>query len=396
MKIKKVEDEEMATDDKEEVKEAKDDKENGSKEEVKEEEVKEEEVKEEEMKEEEMKEEEVKEEEAKEEAESPAKTAKPSPAKTPRSGKRTKKTSLDTLFDDSIQIPAALKRERKQVGVYAPENFKEEITPHKKVVAKVGRGQKLRDLLSVKDSIARTAAKDPILAAAHKLIFGGGRGRSSVSKKHIKSRLLDFNGYLEVMPEDTEKATVEKLDQDAESKMATRAYKMTVPLLKTLCDLFDVDRIPAEGKAVIDKDTLIDRLLDFLGAPDSKYLKTPKKVSVKKRKAPTPTKSKSPTPKKKKVRKEIGKKAKAQERTYQEDSETENEMDVDSEEESEEEVVNMPTDKLLRKWVRAYVNCFNLDKATTKHAIETASDRFGVDLTGKKARIKELLTEEMS
>eukprot|EP00568_Trieres_chinensis_P005106 CAMPEP_0183298668 /NCGR_PEP_ID=MMETSP0160_2-20130417/5629_1 /TAXON_ID=2839 ORGANISM="Odontella Sinensis, Strain Grunow 1884" /NCGR_SAMPLE_ID=MMETSP0160_2 /ASSEMBLY_ACC=CAM_ASM_000250 /LENGTH=56 /DNA_ID=CAMNT_0025460765 /DNA_START=32 /DNA_END=202 /DNA_ORIENTATION=- len=56
----------------------------------------------------------------------------------------------------------------------------------------------------------------------------------------------------------------------------------------------------------------------------------------------------------------------------------------------------MPSDKALRKWVRAYVRCFNLDKATTKHAIETASDKFGVDLTEKKTRIKELLTEEMS
>uniref|UniRef100_A0A7S2SBY4 DEK-C domain-containing protein n=2 Tax=Eucampia antarctica TaxID=49252 RepID=A0A7S2SBY4_9STRA len=182
--------------------------------------------------------------------------------------------------------------------------------------------------------------------------------------------------------------------------MATRAYKMTIPLLKSLCDLFDVDRIPVEGKAVVDKDTLIDRLLDFLGAPDTKYLKTPKKkVSPKKRKISS-IKSKTPTPKKKKVRKEIGKKAKQQEAIHDE-SETEDEMDVDSEmdadsEESEEEVVKMPTDKLLRKWVRAYVNCFNLDKATTKHAIETASDRFGVDLSGKKARIKELLTEEMS
>jgi hypothetical protein len=383
---KKVNDKETATNDTEEAEEVKDEKENETKEDDKEDDKDDKE--------------EVTTEEAKEEVESPAKTTEPSPKKTPRSGRgKNKRTSLDSLFDDSIQVPTALKRERKQVGNYAPENFKQETTVQKKFVNKVGRGKKLREFPSVKDSIARTAAKDPILGATYKLIYGGARGRSSISKKHIKSRLLDFSGYLEVPPEDADQAMIEKLDHDAESKMATRAYKMTVPLLKSLCDLFDVDRIPAEGKAVIDKDTLIDRLLDFLGAPDSKYLKTPKKkekvTPTKKRKTSSP-KSKSPTPKKKKVRKEVGKKAKEEERVYQDESETEDEMDVDSEEESEEEVAKMPTDKLLRKWVRAYVNCFNLDKATTKHAIETASDRFGVDLSGKKARIKELLTEEMS
>lgn len=54
-----------------------------------------------------------------------------------------------------------------------------------------------------------------------------------------------------------------------------------------------------------------------------------------------------------------------------------------------------PNDKQLRNWVRAYVRCFNLDKVTTKHALVTASDKFGVDLASKKSRIKELLTEEM-
>ena len=175
--------------------------------------------------------------------------------------------------------------------------------------------------------------------------------------------------------------------------MATRAYKMTIPLLKSLCDLFDIDRVPPEGKVTTDKDTLIDRLLDFLGAPDEKYLKSSKKkkTTPKKRKVGT---SKSPTPKKKKMRKEIAKKTKQEEKIKNE-SETEDEMDVESEQ-SEDENPQMPTDKMLRKWVRAYVNCFNLDKATTKHAIETASDRFGVDLNEKKTRIKELLTEEMS
>jgi hypothetical protein len=55
----------------------------------------------------------------------------------------------------------------------------------------------------------------------------------------------------------------------------------------------------------------------------------------------------------------------------------------------------MPTEEVLRAWVRAYVACFNLDKATTKHAIITCSEKFGVDMSKKKQHIKQLLAEEL-
>lgn len=59
------------------------------------------------------------------------------------------------------------------------------------------------------------------------------------------------------------------------------------------------------------------------------------------------------------------------------------------------EDINMPTDHQLRQWTRAYVRCFNLKKVTVRNALETASDKFGVDLSSKHTRIKELLVEEM-
>jgi hypothetical protein len=52
-------------------------------------------------------------------------------------------------------------------------------------------------------------------------------------------------------------------------------------------------------------------------------------------------------------------------------------------------------DKSLRRWVKAYVVCFNMDKATVKHAIETASDKFGVNKVSKKDVLKLFLTEEL-
>ena len=36
-----------------------------------------------------------------------------------------------------------------------------------------------------------------------------------------------------------------------------------------------------------------------------------------------------------------------------------------------------------------------MDKTTIKHATETASDKSGIDLKGKKAKIRQFLTEEM-
>jgi hypothetical protein len=149
-----------------------------------------------------------------------------------------------------------------------------------------------------------------------------------------------------------------------------------------------VDRSQEDGKQLT-KEDLIDNLLDFLGAPDEDLTKASKKKSTKK----TSTK-KTRGPAKKKTTRSKGKK--------------EEEENDDEEEEAEEEdeppdysVVNeakkgeMPSDVALQQWVRAYVACFDMDSATTTHAIATASEKFGVDMTSKKSRIKEILTVEM-
>lgn len=152
-----------------------------------------------------------------------------------------------------------------------------------------------------------------------------------------------------------------------------------------LCDFFNVDRASETGKT-LDKETLIDRLLDFLGAPDPKLVnKAGAKGSPRKRRESTTTKKKTPKKKSKVV-----------------------EVEADDDENVEAEEVHehfrlvkshkkgdKPTDDALRQWVQAYVVCFDMDSATTKHAIKTASEKFGIDLSRQKDRIKELLAEEM-
>lgn len=162
---------------------------------------------------------------------------------------------------------------------------------------------------------------------------------------------------------------------------------MFIPLLKSICDLFDIDRTPPpRGKVALDKDSIVDRLLNFLAAPNVKLTNAGNRTTKKRGRA---SMSKSPKAKKAKKAEEV---------------EVEVEYDEEMEEEEEEEeaeivkgarVNKMPTKKELRKFVRAYVTCFSMEKTTTKHLIQTASDKFDINVASKKKDILELLTAEM-
>jgi TATA-binding protein-associated factor Taf7 len=160
-----------------------------------------------------------------------------------------------------------------------------------------------------------------------------------------------------------------------QTKMSVRAYKLSIPALKRICDVFDVDRTKKTTK-----DDLIDCLLDFLGNPDIKLTNAEK--------ADGKTKAMSS--------KQANKKMSKEEEDSDEDGSDEDEEESEQNNASDEdEKGKMPSDKALRKWVRAYIACFNLEKVTTKHALETVSDKFGVDLSSKKDQLKELLTDAL-
>ncbi|CAB9498989.1 expressed unknown protein [Seminavis robusta] len=54
----------------------------------------------------------------------------------------------------------------------------------------------------------------------------------------------------------------------------------------------------------------------------------------------------------------------------------------------------LPTDEELRRWVKVYVRCHNMNLATTKHAIDVASGKFGVDMQPQRRKIKLMLAQE--
>ena len=138
--------------------------------------------------------------------------------------------------------------------------------------------------------------------------------------------------------------------------MENRLFKLKVAELKSICDVLAVDR---SGQH--DKESLVTCLLNFLREPQAQLVKGYHKKAAKKTKTTTGSASSS-------------------------------KLDGDYEQPVKGQ---MPTDEQLRQWVRAFVQCFDMEKATVKVALEIAGDKFGVNLSEKKDRIKELLTEEM-
>jgi hypothetical protein len=160
-----------------------------------------------------------------------------------------------------------------------------------------------------------------------------------------------------------------------QEKFAKKAFKLNLAQIKKLCDFFHVDRSGEDGKS-LNKEETIDRLLDFLGEPNDSMVKA---------EITSDTKGK-PASKKKTPKKKTSAKRKSVAKRVSEDPFSLIKAHTKG---------KKPNDDTLRQWVRAYVVCFDMDSATTKHAIKTASDKFGVDLAERKTRIKELLADEM-
>jgi hypothetical protein len=183
----------------------------------------------------------------------------------------------------------------------------------------------------------------------------------------------------------------------------------------------------------MNKDVLIDRLLDFLGAPsldllendqpspETKAAPAPAKENssppkTKADPAPAPAKESSSPPKKKtdpapvKENSSPPKKRKRTEKESEDDDgdDDEEEMPVTHEDWVKKARIEgaffmvrqhskgkAPSDEALRQWVQAYVTCFDMDTASIKHAIKTASAKFGVDMRDRKDRIREYLVSEI-
>jgi len=267
------------------------------------------------------------------------------------------------------------KRKRRESKSYEPDDF---TMASYNAAAKVstvfeGRGKKLGEIEAVKDTMKKFKLTSDEFLSAYKLLFSN-RGISN--KKLTKEKLFGFSGYLPPLPKG--KYNQKRLDDDdevIETKYAIKAFKMNVNQIKALCNFFGVDDSGADGKA-LNKDDTIDRLLDFLGAPDETMIREKESPDTKKKVA---AKSKKTKRKTKPNRQSVARKV------------TEDPFSLIK----DYKKGKMPSDGAMRQWVKSYIVCVDMETATTKDAVLTATAKFGVDMTSKKARIKQLLAEEI-
>jgi hypothetical protein len=110
------------------------------------------------------------------------------------------------------------KRSRKlsQPESYQPENFKK--TTHSAPLSR-GRGKKLKDIDSVKESVEQFSMNSEEMVMAHKFLYTM-RGR--VPRRDMKTNVLEFSGFLKYMPEDADEKGFEEDDEEAEVRQTTQ------------------------------------------------------------------------------------------------------------------------------------------------------------------------------
>lgn len=168
------------------------------------------------------------------------------------------------------------RRARKSTEVYQPA---EEKKKKEKEIPK-GKGEKLEDMPRVVGKFKDVTWSDPHLKMLYSIVFGRGQ------KKEFKGHLLQFNGV--VYPEGKE--------EDEQERLKEKMYKLTMPELKAVMDLVDIDRSETSGK-----EPHCQLFLEWLEEP---------KGSGKKVQNKTPGKRKSSGSAKGSAKKEPAKKAK--------------------------------------------------------------------------------------
>jgi len=220
-----------------------------------------------------------------------------------------------------------------------------------------------------------------------------------------------------------EEEEMEDEEEEAEERMIAKAEKLSLPLLKSFCDILCLDRRPVDGK-VPNKNMLIDRLLDFLAEPSPDGIDaeacSPKKrgrkpknqqqqqhkeesgmdvdeeeeVDSPKRKRGRPRKQRdeSAEDSEVKVPKKRGRPRKQKEETPVEHGEDESGEDEDGDKKENGLSADALMEKDLRKFARSYTFLFFDEKASMEHAFELATEKFGSKLDDGK---KEMLTALM-
>ena len=112
------------------------------------------------------------------------------------------------------------KRKRRESKSYEPDDFTMASHNHTLKLSSVpkGRGKKLGDIPAVKSSMNKYKLNTEELLFAYKFVFSN---RGTANKKAMKSKLLEFSGYLPPLP----KGKYNKEQQDEKDEV----FEVSVP-----------------------------------------------------------------------------------------------------------------------------------------------------------------------
>lgn len=171
--------------------------------------------------------------------------------------------------------------------------------------------------------------------------------------------------------------------------MAERVYRLTPHVLRQLHALFCLCPIPLySGKDfdIMHKDALVDALLNFLKHPGPEQCVNGENKEQEKASAKQEQQSKNNDS-------SVGGAGKQQQRSTTTKPTSSSFQHLNSSTTSKQK--QQPTHLQLRHWVIAYICCFSLNHVTLSHAVQTASDKFGVVLNQQsRDTIYQLLLEE--
>mmetsp|Transcript_10469 Transcript_10469/g.30403 ORF Transcript_10469/g.30403 Transcript_10469/m.30403 type:complete len:324 (+) Transcript_10469:128-1099(+) len=277
----------------------------------------------------------------------------------------------DSETDDEERGRGKRKRKASADAAFEPEDFTMAgETTSVKIIE--GRGKKLKEFPSVVASMEKHTHEEVLFA--HKFLYGN-KG-AALKKKELLANIFEFSGYLRKVPKGYDEKKLDAEDEREEERYSKKAFKMILAQVRSLCDFFNILKIDDQTGKALNKEDTIDNLLDFLAQPNADFL-NPEGV-IKSGKSAPKKKTKKATTRK------VARKAKVEKKKKHYFHLIKNHKHGEE-----------PDDKTLRMWVRAFVHCFNMDKATTKDAIRIANEKFGADIADNKERLKELLAEEL-
>eukprot|EP00571_Detonula_confervacea_P016665 CAMPEP_0172310420 /NCGR_PEP_ID=MMETSP1058-20130122/11474_1 /TAXON_ID=83371 /ORGANISM="Detonula confervacea, Strain CCMP 353" /LENGTH=377 /DNA_ID=CAMNT_0013023223 /DNA_START=139 /DNA_END=1272 /DNA_ORIENTATION=- len=272
------------------------------------------------------------------------------------------------------------RRERKATQRLQPV----EAPKKKERVISDGKGEKLEDIPNVVANFKGVTWSDPHLKMLYSLVFGQGK------KKEFKAHLLQFSGL--VYPKGK--------DEEEQDKMKNKMYKWTMPELKDVMDLVDIDRskdgFGLDKKEIPGKEEHCQLLLEWLEEPKAsgKKLKGSSKKSPGKRKSTGSAKESAKKAPAKKAKKTADKKTTPKKASATKKAATKTSSKAKASDAVDLNIPGVDIEKVRTK-VKTIVENANREELTVKGVRKMLEDWLDTDLSEHKDAVRSIVMEVM-